>query len=135
MKVTKLIREYITEEVSKVYNAKVNPYSEQAEIDRQKLKDFTAELSAQQKEAIEKFISENELFEDDWRGFRRKTTASTNVPCFDYCKTQAIIDEKKWNEENQRAKNAKIRDIVLSLELGANRQELNDMIAALINEV
>lgn len=134
MKVTKLIREYVEEQVSKVYNAKENPYSEQATLDRQKLKDFTHELHEQQKEAIVKFLSENELFEDDWRGFRRKTDASTNVPCFDYCKTQAIMDEKKWKEENERAKKAKIREIMLSLELGANRQELNDMISKLMED-
>ena len=134
MKVTKLIREYVEEQVSNVYNAKVNPYSEQAKIDRQKFKDFTKELANQQKEAIEKFLSENEVFEDDWRGFRRKTYASTNVPCFDYCKTQAIIDEENWKKENTRQKNAKIREIMLSLELGANRQELNEMIAKLLEE-
>lgn len=134
MKITKLIREYVEEQVSKVYDAKKNPYSEQATIDKQKLKDFTAELRQQQQILIDKFLSENEIFEDDWRGFRRKTTASTNVPSFDYCKTQAIMDEKKWTDENTKAKNAKIREIMINLELGANRQELSDMIASLMGE-
>jgi hypothetical protein len=133
MKVTKLIREYVEEQVSKVYDTKENPYTEQAEIDRQKLKDFGEELRNQQRESIEKFLSENELFDNHWDGFRPKTVC-TNVPCFSYCFTQAIIDEKKWKEENNKAKKAKIRDIILALELGANRQELQDMIEKLLNE-
>lgn len=133
MKVTKLIREYVEEQVAKVYDAKVNPYSEQAESDRQMLKAFEEKLRTQQREAIEKFISENELFEDCWGGLKPKTV-STTVPGFTYTLTRAIIDEKKWKEENKKAKNAKVREIILTLELGANRQELNDMIAKLMEE-
>jgi hypothetical protein len=134
MKVTKLIREYVEEQVAKVYDAKVNPYSEQAESDRQMLKAFEEKLRTQQREAIEKFISENELFEDGWGGLKPKTV-STTVPGFTYTLTRAIIDEKKWKEENKKAKNAKVREIILTLELGANRQELNDMIAKLMEDV
>lgn len=134
MKVTKLIREYVEEQVSKVYDAKVNPYTEQAELDRQKVKAFTEELRVQQKAAIERFLSENELFEDDWRGLRRKTEACTSVPRFDYCNTQAMLDQKEWHIKNKQAKAAKIREIILNLELGANKQELNEMIAKLMEE-
>ena len=133
MKVTKLIREYVEEQVAKVYNAKVNPYSEQAEIDRQKLKAFEEEIRDQQRKAIEKFLSENELFEDKYSGFKPKTVC-TSIPSFRYCYTQAMVDEHKWNEDNKRNKSAKIREIMLALELGANRQELNDMIAKLLAE-
>ena len=133
MKVTKLIREYVEEQVGKVYAAKVNPYSEQAEIDRQKLKAFEEELRTQQREAIEKFLSENEVFEDGWGGIKPHRV-STNTPGFTYALTRAIIDEKKWRAENDKSKNAKIREIMLSLELGANRQELNDMISKLMED-
>jgi hypothetical protein len=133
MKVTKLIREYVTDEVSKVYDAKVNPYSEQAKIDREILKTFTEYLRTQQRESIEEFISDKALFEECWKGVR-PYEISLSVPSFHYVKTQAMIDEKKWNEENTHAKNVKIRDIILSLELGANRQELNDMLAELLKE-
>lgn len=49
MKVTKLIREYVEERVSKVYDAKENPYAYQAELDKKKLEDFQ-ERSAISKE-------------------------------------------------------------------------------------
>jgi hypothetical protein len=45
-----------------------------------------------------------------------------------------MVDERTWNEENKKAKNAKIREIMLALELGANRQELNDMINKLLED-
>ena len=134
MKVTKLIREYVTEQVSKVYNDKVNPYSEQAELDRQKIEAFREELKNQQREAIEKFASENEVFEEGWRGAVNPFKVSTSVPSFHYVVTKAMMDEKKWREENEKAKLSKIREILLALELGANRQELNDMIAELLKE-
>ena len=133
MKVTKLIREYVTDEVSKVYDAKVNPYSEQAKIDKQMLEAFTEYLRTQQREAIKKFMSENVLFTDGWSGIR-PYEISLSVPSFSYVKTKAMIDEKEWKDENTKAKNAKIRDIILSLELGAHRQELNDMLAQLLKE-
>lgn len=132
MKVTKLIREYVEAQVSKVYDAKENPYSKQAEIDRQKLMDFEEELRNQQRELIEKFLSENELFRECWNELT-PATVNTSIPSYRYYVTQAIINEKKWKEENKKEKNTKIRDIMLALELGANRQELNDMIQKLLD--
>ena len=133
MKVTKLLREYVEEQVGKVYDAKVNPYTKQADNDRQKLKAFEEKLRNQQRKEIDKFLSENKLFVDDWRGLR-PAEVGTSTPSFYGCKTQAMIDEKKWNENTKNAKNAKIREIMVSLELGANRQELTDMIAKLMEE-
>jgi hypothetical protein len=134
MKITKLIREYVEEQVAKVYDTKTNPYSEQAESDRQKLKAFTEELHKLQSEAIEKFRSENELFEYGWGELRSNIKVTTSVPSFNYYYTKAMVDERKWNEENKRNKKEKIREIMLALELGANRQELNDMITKLLGE-
>jgi hypothetical protein len=132
MKVTKLIREYVEEQVAKVYNSKTNPYSEQAKLDRQMIEDFKTELHRQQKEAIEKFNSENELL-NSWNDYQ-PCKISTSVPGFSHCVTKAMMNEELWKKENARLKAAKIRDIMLALELGANRQELNDMIAKLMEE-
>lgn len=134
MKVTKLIREYVTDEVSKVYNAKVNPYSEQAKIDREKIEAFKEYLKVLQRVEIEKFISENVLFEEHWGGNIIPYEVSTSTPSFSYVRTQSMIDEKKWKEENTKAKNTKIRDIILSLELGATKKELETMLAELLKE-
>jgi hypothetical protein len=134
MKVTKLIREYVTDEVSKVYDAKVNPYTKQAELDRKKLDDLQEELRQQQKEAIKKFMSENELFERHWGNYIEPYEIRTSVPSFGNVLTKAIVDAKKWEEENATAKSKKIRDIILNLELGATRQELDDMLSKLLTD-
>lgn len=134
MKVTKLIREYVTDEVSKVYDAKVNPYSEQAKIDKEKIEVFKEYLKVQQRIEIEKFISENVLFEKHWKGNITPYEVSTSVPYFGSAHTQAMLDEEKWREENSKAKNKKIRDIILSLELGATKHELEAMLVELLKE-
>ena len=134
MKITKLIREYVEEQVAKVYDARKNPYAEQAEQDKQKIEAFEQELRDQQKEALDKFLAENELFENDWRGTRRKATMGTSTPCVSYYKTQAMLKSKEWQEENSRQKKAKTREIMLALELGANRKELDEMLAKLLEE-
>ena len=129
MKVTKLIREYVEEQVSKVYDTKINPYSEQAEIDRQKIKDFEHYLRQAQQELIDQFLIELPLF----NAYNREPTdrkASVSNLSYDY--SQNMINEMDWKRENIRKKKDKIKEIMLALELGANRQELNDMIAKLL---
>ena len=129
MKVTKLIREYVEEQVSKVYDTKINPYSEQAEIDRQKIKDFEHYLRQAQQELIDQFLIELPLF----NAYNREPTdrkASVSNLSYDY--SQNMINEMDWKRENIRKKKDKIKEIMLALELVANRQELNDMIAKLL---
>ena len=128
MKVTKLIREYV--EVSKLYDAKVNPYSEQAEIDTQMIKDFENALVELKHNAVKDFLLHNKVF-SSWDG--TPIIASSN-PSFHRWRTQSMLDKENWKKENTNRKNAKIREIMVSLELGANRQELNDMIAQLMEE-
>ena len=132
MKVTKLIREYVEEEVCKVYESKQNPYSEQANADRKKIEDFKELLINSQQKLIDDFIATTPLF----RVYGKDEVAKigTSIPSFYHLLTQAMIDEEEWNRENSRLKQAKIREIILNLELGANREELKAMIAELIKE-
>ena len=135
MKVTKLIREYVESEVSKIYDSKVNPYTEQAKDDADVIQAFKEKLIAQQKSTIDEFMAVTDLFDIDHYGNVHHFKYSASIPSFCHAKTQAMIEEMKWNTENKRAKNEKIREIILSLELGASRQELIDMIAKLTEDV
>ena len=132
MKVTKLIREYVEEQVSKIYHARENPYTKQAELDKQKFEDFKKKLLENQKKEIEKFFNENNVL-DGWNDYK-PCKPSAQIPGFSRCVTAAMKSEEDWKQENIRQKNAKVREIILALELGANRQELNDMIAKLLEE-
>lgn len=134
MKVTKLIREYVTAKVEEVYSQKKSPYAEQAQKDREALKDLTNELLEMQKTRIQQFILEHELFEKSWTGTPKPYSISTHVPSFGYVHTQAMIDDENWQNELKAQKLARTREIMVALELGANRTELNEMIAALLKE-
>lgn len=131
MKVTKLIREYVEEQVSKVYDAKENPYYEQSKMDAQKIAEFKDTLKDITYKAVEEFLSKNNIL-NSWTD---KPEVPSSDPTFHRWKTQAMLDAATWNKENTQQKNAKIREIMLALELGANRQELNDMIAKLLEDI
>lgn len=135
MKVTKLIREFVEDEVSKVYDTKVNPYAEQARDDADVIQAFKEKLKAQQEETVEQFMAEVQLFDTDHRGNAHPYKVSYSIPSFYYAKTQAMINKEKWDANIKQAKKEKIREIILALELGANRQELLDMIAKLTEDV
>ena len=128
MKITKLIREYVIDEVSKVYKAKLNPYKEQAAVDREKILGFRAELKRIQQEAIDKFVDEMNLMNRDGTN---RCTVEASVPHMVWACTEAMVNEQKWEKENRLAEDRKIKEILTALELGATRQDLLDMIAKL----
>ena len=133
MKVTKLIREYVEEQVSKAYDARNNPYAEQAELDRQKLEDFKKMLHEHQRWDIDNFFAENTVL-DGWNSYK-PCIVHTTIPGFSRCVTPAMRCEEDWHNENTAAKKAKIREIMLNLELGATRKELDEMLAKVLEEV
>lgn len=127
MKVTANIREYIRAEVTKILDAKVNPYAEQAEIDKQKMEDFCKELRDIQRRMIDQFVKDNQIV-DSWRGRNSTFTADVSSPSFHYAKTPAMLESEKWEKEHNEYKVSKTREIIAKLELGANRMELEAML-------
>jgi hypothetical protein len=45
-----------------------------------------------------------------------------------------MLDSKKWEEEHNKYKESKTREIIAKLELGANRSELEAMLAELMED-
>lgn len=133
MKVTATIREYIRAEVAKILDTKVNPYAEQAKADKQKINDLVDEIYKVQKEMVDKFIAETGLL-DSWRDKLTPFNANLSAPSFHYAVTPAMLDSKKWEEEHNKYKESKTREIIAKLELGANRQELEAMLAELMED-
>jgi hypothetical protein len=128
MKVTKLIREYVTEKVSEVYDSRVNPFTEQAKADKEMLDRFEEELRNNQQAMLDGFVSEHELY--CYWGDHEPATKFTATTCSigNYL-TKSMMDERRWRYENNRQKKAKIQEIILNLELGATRKELDEMLA------
>lgn len=132
MKVTRLIREYVSNTISEAYSKKNNPYKESADADRKLIESFKKQLELDQENALRKFIIENGIM-DTYH--KRAYKIQTCVPSFAFLGTQAMIDEKEWNAEQERIKKKKIDDVILSLELGANRAELDEMLKKIIDEI
>ena len=134
MKVTSNIREYIKEEIARILDSKVNPYTEQAKIDEKMIENFCKELRDTQNDMINQFIEENELM-DSWRGRNTKYIASISTPSLGRAVTPTMLKAKEWEEENQKYKATKTREIIAKLELGANRSELEEMLAELASQM
>ena len=135
MKVTANIREYIKAEVAKILGAKVNPYTEQAKADKQMIEAFGEYLRATQQEMIDQFITDNNLFEyNHWSKELSRCSVKASSGSFHNIVTPAMIDAKQWDEEQATYKASKTREIIAKLELGANRQELEAMLAELLRD-
>lgn len=132
MKVTRLIREYVTNTISEAYAKKKNPYKESADADRELIEAFKKQLELDQENAIRNFIIENGMFDTYRKG---SYMAKACVPNFFNLGTQAMIDEKEWEVDQKRIKKKKIDEVILSLELGANRAQLDEMLKKIIDEI
>lgn len=136
MKVTATIREYIKAEIAKIFDAKVNPYTEQAERDKEMIEAFGTHLRAVQQEMIDQFITDNNLFEyNRYIGKTNRCVLHASSPGLSSVVTPAMIDAKKWDEERTANKASKTREIIAKLELGASRTELEAMLAELASNI
>lgn len=132
MKITKLIREYVEDEVNKVFNAKQNPFSEQAARDREMILAFKEELKAAQQVMLDKFVADNHLMKSDGSQLYK---AEASVPSLFWAQTAAMRNEVEWKTNNKQERSTTIKRILTALELGANRQDLHNMLAELKEKV
>ena len=135
MKVTRVIREYVEKEIKDAYNAKKNPYSEQADADRKMIKDFEIELGQMLNEKIEAFFGKHELY-----SLYSHKDAKLEAPKKEYYSigsvaTKAMREENKWFTENNNACSVAIRNILMDIELGGTKSELKTIIAAALEEI
>lgn len=131
MKITRLVREYVTDEVHKAFYAKENPYAAQAKADEESIRDFKRLLKEQQEAAVKEFVSRHEVY-SSWSG--GPYGVSSCVPSFHDMETPAMKKSKEWEKDRANKEVRKVRDILVALELGANRDELKAMIEELLNE-
>ena len=129
MRVTKLIREYVETEVAKAYEEKT-PDEVAYDMLRKEIADFREKVNDEMYHAIEEAIAR----------FREEHNIPEDVKIFrtDY----NLVSDKDW-DSNIRKKNDiarkqraeqrdnKIKDILLNLELGATKAELDEMLAHL----
>ena len=131
MRVTKLIREYVEEQVSAIPKFK-NPTTEEQEY-----KALTSELSNFQNstdkeidesvaEAIENFRKVHNLGED----VKIEVSCHTKVTWSAY-NSDLADKSRKAERKRKEARDNAIRDILLTLELGGTKAELDEMLKKL----
>ena len=133
MKVTKLIREYVEKTVDSCYP-----------------KPNSVELYAKQRDRANDALTEmNDMIKAYANSILPEIKAKYNIPDdFDF-KVRAGINYAEWSswnsalkrkadedsKTNEKAKQQKRDEILLSLELGATKADLDDMIKKLMDEV
>lgn len=132
MKVTKFIREYVTEEVNRIYNAKKNPFKEEYKACEETVNKFRDALVEEIKARVQAFADENGCTR--WDGKPYIADGAVSGLSLGSMRTKCEKDYFDWERANEKAKQDKIREILISLELGATKSELTDMIAALTVE-
>lgn len=131
MKVTKLIREYVEKSVEEAYPLQNIPefdlvnsrFQEACEIYPQKCEDFCRDLARSLKQEYD--------IPDDWTFEFRQGINLLN--CSTYNSDLSLKNRAHLNEIREKRKKT-TDEILLSLELGANREELNRMISSLTAE-
>lgn len=133
MKVTKLIREYVEKSVDACY-----PEPNSAKIlreQRSKANDALTEFNKMVEEYADSILSEIKTkynIPDDFNFHTKHGIHHAEFSSYDTalrCKADADI------RENNKLKQQKKDEILLSLELGANKSDLDNMIKQLMNEV
>ena len=131
MRVTKLIREYIEETVSSMPKFKnLTPEEQEYKALQSKLTAFQnsvdKEVNESVTEAIENFRITHNLSAD----IKLEISCYTKVNWSTY--NSDLADKaRKAERERKEAKDSAIKDILLSLELGADRKELDEMLKKL----
>lgn len=129
MRVSKTVREYIEKKVSEKVNAKYSTEKIEAERQNKAMSDFwnnlSEELEALAAERVKKFLEENSFAE---RGSRSKITSY-------YSGVISIVDRHTissvhcWRDRAKVEIKEKVEDIVVTLELGGTKEDLERMIS------
>ena len=121
MRVTKLIREYVEKSVKAIYEPKIEAVGEEYQTRKKALEEQLETFVKQADVSARKIIAD--------AGFEIRY----NRDCF--VQSYGSVCIKKLEDENNAKRNAlhaemreKINDILLNLELGATRAELDEMI-------
>ena len=126
MRVTKLIREYVENEVEKAYKDKTPDEMAYDKL-RKEIVDFREKINDEIYHAIDEAIAK----------FRKEHNIPEDVKIFHT--DHNLINDKDWDSDirkksdiarKQRTeqRDNKIKDILLNLELGATRTELDEML-------
>lgn len=131
MRVTKLIREYVEETVSAIPKF-ANPTPEEQEYKalQSKLTDFQNSIDKEIDESVAEAIENFRITHNLGADVKLEVSCHTKVSWSAY--NSNLADKaRKAERERKEAKNNAIKEILVSLELGADRKELDEMLKKL----
>ena len=126
MRVTKIIREYVEETVNGIYDPIIGNCSKDYSKKKDEVEGIIAKMADEFNTAIEKVIKEHGFTIDSWNGEKRQII---NYTCYFGKKEYELIADKR--NELRDEKRRKIQDILVNLELGGTKAELDEMLRAL----
>ena len=128
MRVSKTVREYIEKKVSEKVNAKYDVERIEAERQNKVKNDFldslSEELEALAAERVNKFLEENSFAE---RG-ARNTIISYYTDAIIIADRHMISSVHNWRNRARIEIKEKVEDIIVTLELGGTKEDLERMI-------
>lgn len=122
MRVTKLVREYVTKEVSKVYDEPIKNATKNYDEEKEMIENQFQAILDEANERAKAILSKHKGYEIRYCSGEPFMRAGT------------IFNYDKWNEgqlkaeELRQEKRNKIDDILITLELGGTKAELEEMI-------
>jgi hypothetical protein len=130
MRVTKIIREYVEETVNEIYNPLIKNCSKDYSEKKNEVEDILGKMTKEFDAAAKKVIKEHGFTVNSWNGEEKHIVSYT---CNFGEKEYVPVREKnrKLNDEKRQ----KIQDILVNLELGGTKAELDEMLKNIREEV
>ena len=126
MRVTKIIREYVEETVNGIYDPIIGNCSKDYSSKKNEVEDILEKMVDEFDVAAKKVIKEHGFTINSWDGEEKHIISYT---CNFGKKEYELIADKR--NELRDEKRRKIQDILVNLELGGTKAELDEMLRAL----
>ena len=130
MRVTKIIKEYVEETVNGIYNPIIENCSKDYSKKKNEVEDILEKMVDEFNAAAKKMIEEHGFTIDSWCGEEKHIISYT---CNFGKKEYESIANKR--NELRDEKRRKIQDILVNLELGGTKAELDEMLKNIREEV
>ncbi len=130
MRVTKIIREYVQETVNGIYSPIIENCSKDYSKKKNEVEDILEKMVNEFDVAAKKVIKEHGFTINSWYGKEEHIVGHTcNFGDKEY---KSVADKRNELRDEKRRK---IQDILVSLELGGTKAELDEMLKNLREEV
>lgn len=130
MRVTKIIREYVEEAVNGIYNPLIENCDGDYFEKKKEVENILEKMADEFDAAAKKVIKENGFSIDSWDD--REKTIITYTCNFGGKEYRPILEEKRKLRDEKKQK---VQDILVNLELGGTKAELDEMLKNIREEV